>query len=135
MSDQEHQASVLRRAATLMRERATAVPQGGWKGRPWQATECADDEAANCECIVYQGEYRPYTEAQVPLIQYVADAESAEHAAFIASWHPLVAEAVAAWLEAEAERAESRPGLLMHSLTPGPLAVALAYLGEAAGRG
>jgi hypothetical protein len=125
-----------------MRERAGAVPQGAWKGRPWQAEECSDDEAGNCPCIVSQGEYKPYLEAQVPHIQYVCDAESGQHAAHIASWHPVVALAVANWLEAEAERAAQMDGYeatsaypLMLSAYKHPLAVARAYLGESRAEG
>jgi hypothetical protein len=122
-------AETLRSAAGLIRERAEAVPQGAWKGRPWVAEECGDDEAGNCPCIVSQGERKPYLEAQVPPIQYVCDAESAGHAAHIASWHPAVALAVADWLESAARDAE------MIGPDPAALAVARAFLGEAQAEG
>ena len=100
-------AEELRQAAALMRERAEAAAQGDWPGRPWAVTECAspEDGSAGCACIVYQGEYKPFDEAQVPPIQYIADAESEEDAAHIASWHPAVALAVADWLDAATEQA------------------------------
>jgi hypothetical protein len=85
-------------AAKLMRERAEAAQQGAWTGRSWSAEKCGDDDAGNCACIVYQGEYQPWDKPQIPPIQYVCDAESPEHAAHIAGMHPLVALSVAAWL-------------------------------------
>jgi hypothetical protein len=134
-------AETLRSAAALMRERAQAATSAVWDGRPWQAEECSDDEAGNCPCIVSQGERKPPLEAQVPHIQYVCDAESWQHAAHIASWHPAVALAVADWLDAEAERAaqidayQGTPAYpLMLDGYRHPLAVARAFLGEA-GRG
>jgi hypothetical protein len=126
-------ADVLRAAASLMRERAGAATSPDWPDRPWQVTECAGqpgDPRDGCPCIVYQGEYGPDGHAQSPLIQYVADAEAAEFAAYIASMHPGVALAVADWLDAEAERAERPGSFALHSLSPGPLAIARAYLGE-----
>ncbi len=117
-------AETLRTAARLIREKAEAVPQGAWKGRPWEAEECSDDEAGNCPCIVSQGERKPPWEAQDPLIQYVCDAESEEHAAHIASWHPAVALAVADWLESAARDAEEI------GPDPAALAVARTFLGE-----
>ena len=134
----ETPADEIRRAAALMRQRAQAVPQGEWAGRPWGAEQCSDDEAGNCACIVYQGEYKPYNEPQVPPIQYVADAETPEHAAHIAGMHPLVALAVADWLDAEAERADGADGVDVSDLYPKwlstfshSLAIVRAYLGEA----
>jgi hypothetical protein len=56
----------------------------------------------------------------------------ADHAdaLYVASMPPAVALAVADWLDAEAEQAE-RPGALqLHGLSPGPLAIAWAYLGR-----
>lgn len=91
----------IRAAAKVLRETVCRVPQGlddnarDWEGRPWQVEACQDD----CECIVYQGEYKPHTEPQIPPIQYVADAETPEHAAWIALMSPDKAEPVAALLE------------------------------------
>jgi len=126
----ETPAETLRTAAKLMRERAEAVRQGAWTGRPWEAEECGDDEAGNCPCIVSQGERKPYLEAQVPPIQYVCDAESAEHAAHIASWHPAVALAVADLLDRIAWMVELDPELAGRVGVDEALAVARAYLGE-----
>ena len=61
---------------------------------------------------------------------YIDPAHRPYEAEHIASWHPLVALAVADWLDAAAERAERPGALALHSLSPGPLAVARAYLGE-----
>jgi len=126
-------AETLRTAAGLIREKAEAVPQGAWKGRPWEAEECGDG-GGNCLCIVSQGERKPYLEPQIPPIQYVCDAESEQHAAHIASWHPAVALAVADWLEAAAALIdaqvfpESDPAMSKY-----PLAVARLLLGETEG--
>lgn len=46
-------------------------------------------------------------------------------------WDLTTTRAVAGWLESGAEHAERPGALLLHSLSPGPLAVALGYLGEA----
>lgn len=95
-------AALLRRAAEGIRASVAAVPQDAWEGRPWAVEDCSEHR---CPCIVYQGEYKPFGQPQVPPIQYVCDAETPEHAAYIASWHPLVAVAVAGWLDDDAERA------------------------------
>lgn len=100
-------ASLLRRAAEGIRAAVAAVQQGAWEGRPWAVENCSEHE---CPCIVHQGEYKPWNEAQVPPIQYVADAETPEHAAYIASMHPGVGLALAGWLEDEAERARLSMG-------------------------
>ena len=55
-----------------------------WGDRAWAVTPCAGDEAENCPCIVQQGEEKPYDVPQVPLIRYIADAETPELAAWIA---------------------------------------------------
>lgn len=119
-------AEELRTAAKLMRERAEAADARAWAGKPWAVDQCAED---GCPCIVYQGEYKPFDEPQVPPIQYVADTETPGHAAYIASMHPGVALAVADWLDIEA-------GILEKGL-PDPTggwaearAVARAYLGS-----
>jgi hypothetical protein len=117
----ESPAETLRRAAKLMRERADAAPKGHWPALPWGVEDCEH----GCPCVVYHGEYAPFDEPQVPLIQFVCDAETPEHAEHIASWHPLAAAAVAGWLEAEAADAAVFPLRF-----PQALAVARAYLGE-----
>jgi hypothetical protein len=63
---------------------AKALESGDWGQSPWAVTECS----GFCPCIVYQGEYKPVLEAQVPLIQYIADAEAPEYAAHIARHDP-----------------------------------------------
>ena len=98
-------AEELHAAATKLRETADAVPQGtdddrkDWAGQPWRTEECDRD----CACIVYQGVYPddPFKPV-VPPIQYVADAETAEHATWVALAHPGLAEPLATWLEAVA---------------------------------
>ncbi len=109
-------AATMRRAAALMRDRAEAIPHGPWH---WQAL----GEHGYPQRVVNEGAYliaECFTGPDARLVE----------AEYIASMHPGVAAAVADWLDDEAERAE-RPGALAHhSLSPGPLAVARAYLGE-----
>lgn len=69
-----------------------------WGDRPWHAEECGNAEMQHCPCIVAQGEYREFDQPQEPLIQYVADAETPEFAAYIAAMHPGVGELLAKWL-------------------------------------
>jgi hypothetical protein len=95
-------AETLRKAAALMRGRAEALANDDWPALPWAVTECSDKEAGECPCIVYQGEYGPYTEPQAPPIQYVCDAESAGFAEWIASMHPILGIALAGLLETTA---------------------------------
>lgn len=94
-------ADELRAAAEKIRKLTGALPANEWGDRPWQAEECANTEfalAAPCPCIVSQGEYRAFDQPQDPPIQYVADAETPDHAAYIAAMHPGVATALAKWL-------------------------------------
>ena len=84
----ETPAETIRRAAALMRERAEAAPKGPWRmkrghlgGHPQYISDPGGFTVAECW----------------------EDAETAPAASVhIASWHPLVALAVADWLEAEA---------------------------------
>ncbi|MDK1473660.1 hypothetical protein QNO07_09530 [Streptomyces sp. 549] len=125
-------ADTLRDAAARLRTLAGAVPADHWGDRPWHVEECSDtDTMQNCPCIVTQGEYRAFDEPQDPPIQYVADAETPEHAAYIAAMHPGVGLALATWLEHSAvilsgydnhDHAEEYGHL--------PLAVARAVLGS-----
>ncbi|MET9053263.1 hypothetical protein ABZW50_19175, partial [Streptomyces bacillaris] len=96
-------ADQLRAAAEKLRAAAAAVPSDDWGTRAWHVEECSDtDTMESCPCIVTQGEYKEFDQPQVPLIQYVADAETTEHAAWIALMHPGVGLALAAWLEWQA---------------------------------
>lgn len=116
-------AEILRRAASLMRERATAAPV---RPGPWEK------------------EFSDVIRTDVPLgapgylIAEVATVPEAEH---IASWHPAVALAVADWLEAVA--AWDSEGLgwtdrlnrtnwpsMWGDMQVEAIAVARAYLGE-----
>jgi hypothetical protein len=67
---------------------ARALGDPDWGMRPWQVEECAGDGASGCPCIVYQGEYKPVDQPQVPTIQYIADGEAPEYAAHIARYDP-----------------------------------------------
>ena len=72
---------LLREAAALMRERATAATPGPW-------SEVGDGELMGCFAVVAGGEDEfNVAPAIIPI--------NAEH---IASWHPVVALAVADWL-------------------------------------
>lgn len=93
-------ADELRTAAEKIRKLAADLPANGWGNRPWHVEECSDtDDMSPCPCIVAQGEYRDFDQPQEPMIQYVADAETIEHGAYIAAMHPGVGTALAAWLE------------------------------------
>lgn len=99
-------AELLRRAASLMRERATHPDMST---SPWSAS--------------------PHGDVHDDGSLWVCDTQSGEAAEHIASWHPAVALAVVDWLNAYAERME----VLGHAIGSNQghaLAVARAYLGE-----
>jgi len=114
----ENPAETIRRAAALMRERAEAMPPPPWRaeGRDVTATQdySGDDFDPDWDCAFNVAVCRRQDEA--------------EH---IASWHPLVALAVADWLDREAAFIDAQvfprsdPAMERY-----PLAVARAYLGE-----
>lgn len=105
-------AKTIRRAVTLIRDRAREVPHGPWH---WQAL----------------GDHgypqRVYNESAVIVAESFTgpDARMAD-AEYIASWHPLVALAVADWLEASAKAHE---GTSVNTASYS-LKIALVYLGE-----
>ncbi|CAL9664316.1 hypothetical protein SUDANB1_07132 [Streptomyces sp. enrichment culture] len=89
-------------AADKLRKLIADLPVTGWGARPWHVEECSDTDDMSpspCPCIVAQGEYHEFDQPQDPLIQYVADAETVEHCAYIATMHPGVGAALASWLE------------------------------------
>lgn len=98
-------AEELRAAADKLRRLIAAVPSEHWGDRPWHAEECSDSERNSCPCIVAQGERRDFDQPQIPPIQYVADAETSELAAYIAAVGPPVGLAVAEWLDTAAANA------------------------------
>lgn len=100
-----HRAEVLRRAASLMRERTAAVRNAAAEPEQWFG---ADEIAASFE---FSG------------VGDMGDARSdAEH---IASWHPVVTDSVADWLDVTAKDVGTS-SLSFHAA----LAVARAYLGS-----
>lgn len=106
----------IRRAAALMRERAEGATSG-----PWGVATTTEMGYA-----IHRGEH--------DTVALFADRPNAAH---IASWHPLVALAVADWLDAEAESHESEAFAEWSGVTdccrmPQALAVARAYLGASA---
>lgn len=102
-TERESFAERMRTAARQLLELVNALPSQGWGDRPWEVDECADENTGNCRCIVYQGETAAWNEPQVPFLQYVADAESEEHATFIAAMNPAVAKVLSSWLLTSAE--------------------------------
>lgn len=104
----ESPALTLRRAAERVRDLAAAATSPEWPDKSWRVEQCARSNGqqieGGCACIVYQGEYKPADEAQVPLIQYVADGETEAHAAHIAAWSPARAGLVAEILVGLADR-------------------------------
>lgn len=114
----------MRRAARLMRERAAApVPPGPW-----------------------ESEFSDVIRTDVPFGSYgyvITECANITEARHIASWHPVVALAVADWLidAADIHEPDGNPGKEPHSCTTcgwgwpcdsaeNALAVARAYLGE-----
>jgi hypothetical protein len=133
-------AETIRRAAALMRERAEAATPGPW----WS------DEDENCwrlhgvafrtppalfpdgsvmipEQIVNK-QIAKAPKHRTPYAEYWPDAADDAH---ITSWHPLVALAVAVWLDIEATIAERGLPDDSGSIHPA-LTVARAYLGDVA---
>ena len=106
-------AETLRRAASLMRERAEEATEGPW-------TTWADPKPGIDKAAVETAWTRGDPDDGGSLVTDWCDLPDAEH---IASWHPAVALAVADWLDATAARIEE-----IHEA----LTVARAYLGESA---
>ena len=108
MSDIE----IIRKAATLMRERANAATPGPWSNRrgPGEHVVRADGGS-------------------------VADTVWREDRRHIASWHPVVTLAVADWLDADVAKVERHRlaitfgGAPMFPPDPHAVAIARAYLG------
>jgi hypothetical protein len=125
-------AEVLRRAASLMRERAEAATPPPWHVDYRQHVYAA----LAAPQVRYDAPSNNYTTAVAPMVWD----RNAEH---IASWHPAVALAVADWLDDTADRLDDdlatyRPDRTRYDSTEAwvernyrqPLAVARAYLGE-----
>ncbi|MFE1125870.1 hypothetical protein ACFW6R_04390 [Streptomyces albidoflavus] len=101
-------ADTLRAAAGRLRHLVASLSETGWGNRPWHVEECSDtDDMSPCPCIVAQGEHRDFDQPQQPPVQYVADAETVEHGAYIAAMHPGVGKALADWLETAARDHEA----------------------------
>lgn len=115
-------AITLRRAAALMRQRATheAVPEESWY------VEMDDDSGEECRVHASNAD-----EPRLPwdVAREVPSRELAEH---IASWHPAVTLAVADWLGGVAIALETGDpdDLLGFGETTAAFKVACAYLGE-----
>jgi len=95
-------AEELRTAAEKLRKLATTVEAIGHPGLPWRAEECSDYDTGNCPCVVVQGRTSHHDEPPGPMFN-VADAETAECAAYIAAMGPTVGLALATWLDAVAD--------------------------------
>lgn len=125
----EISAETIRNAATLMREHAKAATDGPWA---WEATGDKDNSwALGLVCDESEQPIRGQLEhGQGVVVDGVCESinghlSDAEH---IASWHPGVALAVAAWLESAVD--DPRCGCsLPNCADPDALAVARAYLG------
>ena len=128
-------AALIRRAAALMRERAEAakeltgdghgewfpwdtVRQTEWRRHPEPVPVADDGPFGTGETVMEEGRHEPNGEAFVAYTRWTHDSEESWHepefftgpipgplAEHIASWHPLVALAVAGWLEDAAEDA------------------------------
>lgn len=107
-------AEILRKAAALMRERASAATDGPWASSIVDSLPIVFDARAIPEPVVYDQELRP---------------GNAEH---IASWHPAAALAVADWLDSQADL-WGHPGYIDSVFAIHPATtVARTYLGESA---
>lgn len=131
-------AEILRRAASLMRERAEAATEGPWRFEPEGDSECGEPG-----CCSDYWENRIWGGGVVIAESHLTSGPDSTH---IASWHPAVALAVAkamgdvahAWEIAD----ESADGWVYdaddnhyrfdETVDGGWLAVARAYLGESA---
>ena len=118
MSTPETPAEVLRRAATLMRERAEVASPGPWHQMCMGSEGCSvlnDGHLRERKRVSFSGRK-----------EWKADHADATH---IASWHPLVAADFAAVLEAAADEmdADHRDGLM---ITAAVLKAARTFLGE-----
>ena len=116
-------ADTLRRAASLMRERAEGATPGPW------------DE---CAVKTFEGTYDCLapTGTQYEICRLPRTPQGSADSWHLASWHPAVALAVADWLDAEASRVERHHLAVTFddfavAAEPKALAVARAYLGEA----
>ena len=136
-------AALIRRAAALMRKRASEATPGPWEAGASMGGATVEQSAGDCADVIgSEVKCGSYCYGGTAVLPARADAEH------IASWHPLVALAVAGWLEDAADSAE---GYLGEGLPeyPGlycgrcfcnwpkscdcwnrPLAVARAYLNE-----
>jgi hypothetical protein len=113
----EHAAETMRRAAALMRERA-----GGCEPRRWHWEALGEKRYPQ----------RVSSDGNVALIAetFIDPAHRPYEAEHIASWHPLVALAVAEWLETEAQLHGIRGHNSGEGHTFQALKVARAYLGD-----
>lgn len=115
----KHPAALLRRAASLMRERAGAATAGSWQHM------CLGSEG--CLVLRQTGTIRERGRGRVARFgqkEWPADHADAE---YVASMHPLVGVAVAKWLD---EVAADSHASLDAWVENAALAVARAYLGE-----
>lgn len=117
---------MLRRAAALMRERANHASDASWKPVTEQVPLCPHDEFTYIRHRVTApgwdtGDARTN----------VAETDGPDDALHIASWHPIVAFAVADWLDDTAVWA-NRPESQLSTTVQRALTVARAYLGSTA---
>lgn len=113
-------ADELRAAAKKLRSLSLAVGDPDHPGLPWHTDQCGDKSRGECPCIVAQG-HTATTSGLSTSLNYIADAEHPDIAAFIATLHPGVGLALARWLDAEA-------GCLSGPDTVSPHALAAARL-------
>lgn len=122
-------AEILRRAAALMRERAEAATPGPWSGNYVPESAVANQHIIERWFVMgcFDGNPRNPT-GPAAMCEYEPDA------AHIASWHPVVALAVAEWLEATAAENDNTGALeflnFVGADAHAALVVARAYLGE-----
>jgi hypothetical protein len=131
VSAPESPSAFLLRAASAMRERAQAASEGPWKS--WQ--EGRDHRGG--DSMIATGDSHPGSGDICVNVGKGYHAKWEADQDYIAGMHPLVALAVAGWLEAEGKRAAEIDGhegepvyALMLAGYRHPVAVARAFLGE-----
>jgi hypothetical protein len=107
----------IRRAAALMRERAQAATPGPWRVGP--------EGSEGSYLLPSLGGIRERSRF-IGILNGRVQPEDGHNAAHVASWHPVVALAVADWLDGTADATESEPEHYPVDLQA--LAVARAYL-------
>lgn len=105
---------ILQAASRRLAAAAKAVDSTDWPNRTWHTERCDMEATHRCPCIVALGNTKPFDQPQIPHIQYIADAETAEHATYITLMNPEIGKALVAWLDVEAARLQTDRMVALH---------------------